>query len=47
MAEYTELRELFEQNSDGEKAESMAAYMRNRLFYGLPTPKRRAFIGSF
>ncbi|NLZ69981.1 MAG: DNA alkylation repair protein [Clostridiaceae bacterium] len=48
MAEYTELRELFEQNSDGEKAESMVAYMRNLfLFYGLPTPKRRAVYREF
>ena len=48
MTKYTDLRELFAQNNDSEKAESMAAYMKNRfLFYGLPTPKRRAVYRGF
>lgn len=43
MDTYHSLKEQFKINGDPEKAVKMAAYMRNLfLFYGLPTPKRKA-----
>jgi 3-methyladenine DNA glycosylase AlkD len=48
MSQYLELQEQFDKHRDNEKAVQMAAYMRNLfLFYGLPTPKRRALYKEF
>lgn len=48
MDTYHSLKEQFEINGDPEKAVQMAAYMRNLfLFYGLPTPKRKAIYKEF
>lgn len=42
MSKYEEIKKIFEENRDSEKAESMSKYMRNQFkFYGLQTPKRR------
>ena len=43
MDKYEELKRKFEESKDKENAISMAKYMRNLfLFYGIPTPKRKA-----
>lgn len=43
MDKYLEIKRKFEQIEDEENAISMAKYMRNLfLFYGIPTPKRKA-----
>ena len=43
MDKYEELKRKFEESKDKETAISMAKYMRNLfLFYGIPTPKRKA-----
>ena len=48
MDTYHSLKEQFKINGDPEKAVIMAAYMRNLfLFYGLPTPKRKALYKEF
>lgn len=42
MSKYEEIKKVFKENRDSEKAESMSKYMRNQFkFYGLQTPKRR------
>ncbi|MFU7517050.1 DNA alkylation repair protein [Clostridium sp. HCS.1] len=44
MDKYNEIKVLFEKNKNEENAEKMSAYMRNIFpFYGIPTPKRKAF----
>jgi 3-methyladenine DNA glycosylase AlkD len=48
MNKYIQLREQFEKTKDDGYAAKMAAYMRNLfLFYGIPTPKRRAIYREF
>ena len=45
---YLEIKRKFERNKDDENARKMSKYMRNLfLFYGLPTPKRRALYKDF
>ncbi|SDB36804.1 3-methyladenine DNA glycosylase AlkD [Streptococcus henryi] len=40
---YKEVKSHFEELADAEKAKEMSAYMRNHfVFYGIPTPARRA-----
>lgn len=48
MDKYLEIKRKFEQIEDEENAISMAKYMRNLfLFYGIPTPKRKAVYKDF
>ena len=48
MDMYLEIKRKFEKNKDDENARKMSKYMRNLfLFYGLPTPKRRALYKDF
>ena len=48
MDMYLEIKRLFEEKRDVENASKMSAYMRGMfLFYGLPTPKRRAVYKGF
>ena len=48
MDMYLEIKRKFEKNKDDENARKMSKYMRNLfLFYGLPTPKRRALYKNF
>ena len=43
MNKYGEIKQRFESMEDKENASSMSKYMRNLfIFYGLPTPKRKA-----
>ena len=43
METYEQIKELFEANGDAQRAAAMSAYMRDQfLFYGIPTPQRRA-----
>ena len=45
METYEQIKELFEANGDAQRAAAMAAYMPDQfLFYGIPTPQRRALI---
>ena len=45
METYEQIKELFEANGDAQRAAAMSAYMRDQfLFYGIPTPQRRALI---
>ncbi len=45
---YKTILNLFEANKDEEKAFEMAKYMRNKfVFYGIPTPKRKAIYKEF
>lgn len=45
---YLELKTAFERAADPEKAAAMAAYMRSRfIFYGIPTPERKALYKDF
>ena len=48
MDKYLEIKKLFEQQANKENALAMAKYMRNLfVFYGLPTPKRKAIYKDF
>ncbi len=48
MSIYEEVKKQFEENRNKEKAEKMAAYMRNQFsFYGIATPIRRAIYKDF
>ncbi len=48
MEKYLQIKELFEQNGNSEKAAAMEKYMRNRFkFYGIQTPTRKKLYGNF
>ncbi len=48
MDKYLEIKELFEQHKNEEKAKDMSKYMRNLFdFYGIPTPERKAIYKDF
>ena len=48
MDKYLEIKRKFEQIEDEENAISMVKYTRNLfLFYGIPTPKRKAVYKDF
>lgn len=48
MEKYLQIKELFEQNGNSEKAAAMEKYMRNRFkFYGIQTPMRKKLYGNF
>ena len=48
MDKYLKIKDVFEQKADRESAASMAKYMRNLfLFYGIPTPERKAVYKDF
>lgn len=48
MDMYLAVKKQFEEHKDEKNAVKMAAYMRNLfLFYGLPTPKRKAIYKDF
>ncbi|MGT2906259.1 DNA alkylation repair protein [Streptococcus dentiloxodontae] len=48
MTKFETIYRLFEENADADKAHQMAAYMKNHfLFFGIPTPKRRAATQAF
>ncbi len=48
MTQYLEIKKLFEENQNKEKAIKMAAYMRNQFsFYGLQTTERRNIYKDF
>ena len=48
MDKYLEIKKIFAKHSDKENALAMAKYMRNLfVFYGLPTPKRKAIYKDF
>ena len=48
MDKYLEIKKLFAEHSDKENAIAMAKYMRNLfVFYGIPTPKRKAIYKDF
>lgn len=48
MDKYAEIKKIFEQNKNEEKAVCMAKYMRNLFkFYGLPTPERKKVYKDF
>lgn len=45
METYERIKELFEAHGDAQRAAAMSAYLRDQfLFYGIPTPQRRALI---
>ena len=45
METYERIKELFEAHDDAQRAAAMSAYLRDQfLFYGIPTPQRRALI---
>ena len=48
MDKYFDIKKRFEEKEDKENAAQMAKYMRNQfVFYGLPTPKRKAVYKDF
>ena len=48
MDKYFDIKKRFEEKEDKENAAQMAKYMRNQfVFYGLPTPKRKALYKDF
>ena len=48
MDKYFDIKKRFEEKEDKENAAQMAKYMRNQfVFYGLPTPKRKAVYKEF
>lgn len=48
MSKYQTIKRLFEEKADADKAEAMAAYMKNHFrFYGIQTPERKAIIKEF
>lgn len=48
MDKYENIKALFEENADFEKAASMAEYMRNMFdFYGISSPKRKELTKEF
>ncbi len=48
MTNYLQIKKLFEEHSNQEKAVQMAKYMRNQfVFYGLQTPERKALYKDF
>ena len=48
MDKYFDIKKRFEEKEDKENAAQMAKYMRDQfVFYGLPTPKRKALYKDF
>ena len=48
MDKYLEIKELFEQHKNEERAKDMSKYMRNLFdFYGIPTTERKAIYKDF
>ena len=48
MDKYFDIKKRFEEKEDKENAAQMAKYMRNQfVFYGQPTPKRKAVYKDF
>ena len=48
MDKYFDIKKRFEEKEDKENAAQMAKYMRDQfVFYGLPTPKRKAVYKDF